>query len=545
MVADEIIKRIAGTHTDLISYADDFILIFAGNTRRALEIKVNSILERFVNIINSVKLTISPQKSQAMLFGRFTLQNRRPIFKLYGNTIPIVDNIKYLGFTLDSKFNWIQHMEIIRENIRNFVANIAKTSIRDTGLSTHHRKIWYLTVIEKRISYGYEVWYQDLKTHALRKLISAQRIGLFSVIKPYRSISNDALCVLAGVVPISIQLNNNSLKYQIITGTHSIDINNTTITKNTLMIKENTFACPFYNKIQNLNFIPHTTSKVKPAGYPQIFTDGSKMEMGTSAAFTVYYGGNFIIDKTIKLHINNSIYQAELQAILSALKWLTSTSFSFATIYTDSLSSVFILQQVFPSNSICLEIFTLLNNHPHIYLNIGWIKAHVGLEGNERADKLAKSVIQDNIYDYEIAIPYPISIVKHHFNNKAIQDWQTHWNTSEKGRDTYGIIKKVKTDFVCQNLITQYYASGHGSFPSYLHKIGKRSDDNCICGKKGDVIHYIFGNCHIMNFHFKFDNRHTLRTNLYNTIFDKHNYHKLKSNYNILNKNYSFIKYTF
>lgn len=166
------------------------------------------------------------------------------------------------------------------------------------------------------------MWFQDLKTHALRKLISAQRVGLFSVIKPYRTVSNDALCVLAGVVPINIHLHNNSLNYMTINGLHVVNINDTHVAKNTLMIKEYTYACPFYNQIHNIHFIPHTLDTVRPLHYPQLFTDGSKMDNGTSAAFTVYYGDHYIFDRTLKLHKNNSIYQAELQAILSALRWI-------------------------------------------------------------------------------------------------------------------------------------------------------------------------------------------------------------------------------
>lgn len=283
-------------HVNLISYADDFVLIFVQNTRSALDQTANNVLAKFTEIIDRVKLRLSPQKSQAMMFGKNLMQNRHPIFKICGNSIPVIDHVKYLGFMLDSKFNWICHIETVRENIRNFVLQIAKTSVRDKGLSVKFKKIWYLSVLEKRITYGSQIWFKDFKSHALRKLISAQRVALFSIIKPYRSVSNDALCVLAGVVPISISLSNSTLYYKVLDGTHEVRINDEKVTNRSLMLRELTYACPFYNRINNIFIIPHTVKAVQSSCYPQIYTDGSKMEGGTSAAFTVNYNGHFIFD---------------------------------------------------------------------------------------------------------------------------------------------------------------------------------------------------------------------------------------------------------
>lgn len=545
LVADVILKSTSAFYGNIISYADDFILIFTANTRLALETKVNSVLLRYTSIVNHMHLNISPEKSQAMLFGRFTLPNRHPIFKIENISVPVVDSVTYLGFILDARFSWISHIEYKRESIKSFIVNVNKTHLRDRGLAASYRKIWYMTVIEKRITYGHEVWYKDLKSHALRKLQSSQRLGLMSIIKPYRSISSDALCVLTGVPPIVITLANKLKEYDTIKGNNTIDIKNISIGKNNLMHNLPTFHCPFYNQINNLNFIEKVSSEVKATSCPIIYTDGSRMEEGTAAGFTVFYSGKFIVDHAIKLHLHNSIYQAELYAIYSAIKWSVHSKFNYIVIYTDSLSSVYALQKSFPANSLLLDIITLIYNNSHITFNIGWIKAHIGLIGNERADCIAKSVITDNKYDEEASIPYPLSIVKNYFNKKITQDWQNYWSSSSMGRDTYNIIKKVNTEFICSNRISLYFASGHGSFPSYLFKIKKRQDNLCLCGGEGTVLHYIFGRCKYMKHYFSFDNRLTIGQNLYSVIFDQKNYDKLKDNYNILNKNYSFIKYIF
>lgn len=128
------------------------------------------------------------------MFGRFNLENRHPIFKIENTSIPVTDSLTYLGFKLDGRFNWIDHLEYIRKKIKNYTSAIKKTTRRDRGLSTALRKIWYTHIIEKQITYGSEIWFNDLKSHALRKLSSCQRIGLMSIISTYRTVSTDALC---------------------------------------------------------------------------------------------------------------------------------------------------------------------------------------------------------------------------------------------------------------------------------------------------------------------------------------------------------------
>ncbi|GBM12736.1 hypothetical protein AVEN_228525-1 [Araneus ventricosus] len=34
------------------------------------------------------------------------------------------------------------------------------------------------------------------------------------------------------------------------------------------------------------------------------------------------------------------------------------------------------------------------------------------------------------------------------------------------------------------------FVTGHGPFPSYLHRFNLRTHDNCSCGEKGDPMHY-------------------------------------------------------
>lgn len=95
----------------------------------------------------------------------------------------------------------------------------------------------------------------------------------------------------------------------------------------------------------------------------------------------------------------SSIFQAELIAIDQILVWFTSQDMTSVNVYTDSLSSTLTNNRAFPTNAILKVIFKKLRLKKQKNIYLVWIKAHVGLEGNERADGLAKSVIEDDDYN--------------------------------------------------------------------------------------------------------------------------------------------------
>ena len=61
------------------------------------------------------------------------------------------------------------------------------------------------------------------------------------------------------------------------------------------------------------------------------------------------------------------------------------------------------------------------------------MKAHIGIEGNELADKLAKEAAED---DGELNIVYnriPITTIATELKKKVITKWQRQWESTEKG----------------------------------------------------------------------------------------------------------------
>ena len=118
-----------------------------------------------------------------------------------------------------------------------------------------------------------------------------------------------------------------------------------------------------------------------------IYTDGSKSEEKVGFAC-------ILPSVTFKKNLppQASIYTAELCAILSAISLAMPLLSSNFTIFSDSKSALQAVTNKFSKHPIVKEIHVWLNilaKKGKIF-NFCWIPSHIGLEGNEKADKLAK-----------------------------------------------------------------------------------------------------------------------------------------------------------
>ena len=135
-------------------------------------------------------------------------------------------------------------------------------------------------------------------------------------------------------------------------------------------------------------------------GSVQVFTDASKtIDNKTSAAFCI---PEFNIEHSVTLTDNITIFAAELCAIKLALQWVTSNSDKNVCIFSDSYSS---LQAIALGKSICrrnllLPTFTTRCKK----VDFVWLPSHIGIRGNELADKLAYAATSKLSIDVNIGL---------------------------------------------------------------------------------------------------------------------------------------------
>ncbi|GBM59479.1 hypothetical protein AVEN_131049-1 [Araneus ventricosus] len=156
------------------------------------------------------------------------------------------------------------------------------------------------------------------------------------------------------------------------------------------------------------------------------------------------------------------------------------------TIFVDNRTSIQASSSPKTTNRTARENFEILLEKPHI--NISWIKAHVGYFGNEAAASLAKAAAESN--DVQLDIKLPKCHAKNILRKDIMKEWQSEWDEEDKGRSTFNIFPKVSLELETWNRADVLFFTGHGPFPSYLHRFNLANSPLCSCVEIGTPIHY-------------------------------------------------------
>ena len=155
---------------------------------------------------------------------------------------------------------------------------------------------------------------------------------------------------------------------------------------------------------------------------------------------------------------------AEAYAVLQAVSWHLNSQHHKVPflVYTDSLSTILALRKPKLCTGLLQDIVRKVISGPAHLGHIAWVKAHVGVLGNEVADHLAKAAAtsQDGVSrDYVVT---PSSHVKRALKNHMIRKWQEAWDTTDKGRFTFRFLPTVSLDLLEGSPLRNMFLTGRG-----------------------------------------------------------------------------------
>ncbi|XP_055952947.1 uncharacterized protein LOC129988699 [Argiope bruennichi] len=224
----------------------------------------------------------------------------------------------------------------------------------------------------------------------------------------------------------------------------------------------------------------------------EIFTDGSKIGDRAGSAIACFYFGKLIYVDSHRLDDHSTVFQAEAYAFFMALDYIDQiNSWSKVSIYSDSLSLLTALaspkRKSWMLKQIADKIKAVNSNRR---LSLHWVKAHIGVEGNEVADKQAKYGTEKDSIDSHV--PRSHGTLRADIWRCILAEWQNEWASSSKGPQTHKYFPNVSTKMKSFHPFLIQFLSGHGRFPYYFNKFGITNDPLCDCGKVGTPDHYIY-----------------------------------------------------
>ena len=226
----------------------------------------------------------------------------------------------------------------------------------------------------------------------------------------------------------------------------------------------------------------------------------------SGAGAAIYSNKHLIKQCKYKLRSYCSNNQAEQIAILKALEQLqemeTPTG-GTAAIFTDSKVTMDSLKN-HAMHGFLIE--KIRNKIGHLTtqdwtVHFRWVKAHVGIEGNEPADKLAKEAAQEDENLNFVFDRIPITSVASEINKKGIEQWQQQWNNTAKGAVCRSFFPRPEPRLKMKMPITPEFTAlvtGHGKTKSYLYRFKLADDPTCPCNEGQQTPDYLIFECNIV-----------------------------------------------
>lgn len=188
----------------VVGFADDVALVCTGRTTPLLESATNEALSKIAVWLNSIKLSLAAQKSEAvMLTSRKGYT--RPSFKLGDQTIEVQRSVKYLGVLMDSSLTFIEHAKLAGSKAMGTTNALSRILPNIGGPSPAKRKL-LAGVVCSQLLYAAPIWASAVvkREHCLRHLKAAYRKTALRVAMAYRTTSYESATVLSSMIPIEL-----------------------------------------------------------------------------------------------------------------------------------------------------------------------------------------------------------------------------------------------------------------------------------------------------------------------------------------------------
>ncbi|XP_055924597.1 uncharacterized protein LOC129956691 [Argiope bruennichi] len=451
---------------------------------------MNEIERRLQTAINSVLSwceqnghTISSSKSCIVHFCRKRNLHPEPELYIHNQPILVVQEVRFLGVILDSKLTFLSHILYLRKKCERLL-NILKVLSNTTwGADRVSLLRIYQAVILSRIDYGCIV-YGSARKFVLRKLDTVHHSALRICSGAFRTSPIESLYAECNQMPLILRRQKLSLIYYFKVMSNSNHplrqpLSNCSISR--LYNARPSCTRPFFDRtkllikdmkleelqvlstgvfhqapwemlsVEHINpFINFNKTETSPvifqsifhshrsqySDYIAVFTDGSKTEGHT--------GFGVIFDNTSYNHSltsSFSVYSAEAMAIFYALQRISRSKFRKFCIYSDSRSVLTQLGHLsFHYHPIVLDILYSYHSLEKNGFDIifCWIPSHVGIDGNEKADNIAR--LASTPLNYET----PYDDIRRCVQRHIYTQWQESWSC-QIGNKLYSIKPIINT----------------------------------------------------------------------------------------------------
>ena len=518
------IKIINDSFVDGIGYADDCCILMGGTDQSHMVARVQRAINKLIIWGNTCGLRFNHSKTVAILFSTNNKVFKRHV-RIDGNNIPYSHKVKYLGLTLDSKMSWSPHIKEKAIACKRFLFMVARITRDAYGPSPKIMRWCFLSVVRPMMTYGALCWGHMVDTGNIDGILrNLNRAGMNTYSNFPRSSPTRTVEIITDTLPLSLQVQKIGLSSRI--RLHEViqadwaDPDQTP-SKPYSHIKwwdQLITDCNLEDYLQtddsisiNMPYSKFTVDTDSFSGHPKflypsqinVYTDGSKYNGQVGAGVFIRQDNLVLAELSFRLPNKSSVFQAEIYAINQAAIFLQHLpNIFFTKIFVDSQAALLALNNKSITSRLVGDTVHNLNLISG-NIRLVWIKAHVGHEGNEKADSLAK--VGTTLADIaRIALPKQATKLA---IRQAIDDiWDFQWTRYHDGRQSkqfYKLPNRSKAKY-SYNLSRQELGrlirlvTGHNNLFYHRSNVDKTRGTSSLCrfcNEERETFYHFATNC--------------------------------------------------
>ena len=261
--------------------------------------------------------------------------------------------------------------------------------------------------------------------------------------------------------------------------------------------------------------IPYRTVEIERESWQQggptirdgslcFYTDGSKMNGSAGAGFTGPGISNFF-----PMGHWPTVFQAEIYAIIECTNTCLERNYRHANIciFCDSQAALKALNSPFCHSKLVWEcILSLRKLAMKNQVNLYWVPGHCGIEGNEKADLLARQGSSTNFVGPEPFCGISPSALKAELGEWEKATIKANWDVISGLRQSKRFIEPNREKSLVLLRLNKKdlrtftgLITGHCPSKYHLKKIGKLDDDKCrLCGIESETSEHLLCECRVL-----------------------------------------------
>ena len=521
----ELLNKIPGITA--IGFADDLVILNTGID----ELTLSNMMQRAINMtknwLSKYGLSISPEKSAAVMFTLRKKVKEHQV-KIDNVTIPFQKEVKYLGVILDSKLLWTSHVQHKLGKAKRHLMAFHNAITKKYGPNPILMKRAFTTIVLPAFTYACHVWGDKCQQVTIKGALNRlNRLACLLIANVAPSTPTKGLEVIYNILPIHILIEKIAsetmarIQHQLRPSWSGIGTK-----RNGLIFRwksartgiSNTFKTDRIptKLVKERKFTIHTPddgrTKLKEATGIISYTDGSVLDNKTGCGIHTTLGQRVIYNGNFYLGNNTTVFQAEVKALQKSADMLYNKGWTNQTItfFSDSQASLAALNKLTVNSDTvdkCINALNVLGTKNKVHLR--WVKAHVGIPGNEVADFLAKrgtTLGEGPSNDMWPAVAKQKAEIKSYFHKK----WTKAWNAYKEARQTkiWFPIPDIKKSVQLLNMkrcnlsrIVQFI-TGHNNLKRHRNiQNGVNDPESCrLCQEDEESSYHVIAECPAMQY---------------------------------------------